>query len=309
MDPRLNDSAPAGSSYTSGTLCRAAHVDSGSARETAAAADPTTAARSPTSTIYKVPTETARLRQEVVFRVGARLSTIKREDIEIASPAVDGDVLRFIRTFEQYSKEIRPDSTKEEVIELFREIFSDTVNFVHRQVLQISALHILLREFSFAYGAAEKPVGGGYIPSRHIKVLVPDKEEYEILADVLREERAKNSRDSSMDDEDLKSRTSKEAYRTQRTRTVDRDDKKLFLYHASAEEKSSAPSNADSYQKVEKEGLAQRAIGSENICRLLINRITEPPTVNGRENCSFSAALHSGTAEYAPLRSILSGSS
>jgi hypothetical protein len=54
------------------------------------------------------------------------------------------------------------------------------------------------------------------------------------------------------------------------------------------------------------EGLAQRAIGSENIGFLLINRITEPPTVNGRENCSFSVALHSGTAEYTPLRSILS---
>jgi hypothetical protein len=60
----------------------------------------------------------------------------------------------------------------------------------------------------FACGAVEKPVGGGYIPSRLIKVLVPDKEEYEIHADVLREERAKNSRDSSMDDEDLQSRTS-----------------------------------------------------------------------------------------------------
>jgi hypothetical protein len=57
------------------------------------------------------------------------------------------------------------------------------------------------------------------------------------------------------------------------------------------------------------EGLAQRAIGSENIGHLLINRITQPPTVNGRENCCFSVALHSGTAEYAPLRSILSDSS
>jgi hypothetical protein len=159
----------------------------------------------------------------------------------------------------------------------------------------------------FAYGAVEKPIGGGYIPSRLIKVLVPDKEEYEILADVLREERAKNSRDSSMNDEDLQSRTSKETYRTQRTRTVDRDDRKLFLYHVSAEEKSSAPSNSVRDQKVEMEGLAQRAIGSENINYLLINRITEPLTVNGRENCSFSV-LHSGTAEYAPVRSVLSDS-
>jgi hypothetical protein len=113
MDPRRDDSAPAESSDASGTLSRAAHDHSGSARETAAAADPTTAARSPTSTIYKVTTETARLRQDVVFRVGARLSKIKREELEITSPAVDGNVLRFIRTFEEYIKEIRPDSTKE----------------------------------------------------------------------------------------------------------------------------------------------------------------------------------------------------
>jgi hypothetical protein len=249
MDPRRNDSAPAGSSDASGTLFRAVHDDSGSARETASAADPTTAARSPTSTIYQVPIETACLLQDVVFRVGARLSKIKREELEIASPAVDGNVLRFIRTFEEYIKEIRPESTKKEVIELFRDFFFDTVNFVHRQVLQTSALHIFLREVLFAYGAVEKPIGGGYKPSRLIKILVPDKDEDAILADVLREERAKNSRDSSMDDEDLQSRTSKETYRTQRTRTFDRDDKKLFLYHASAEEKSSAPSNAVSDKK------------------------------------------------------------
>jgi hypothetical protein len=91
-------------------------------------------------------------------------------------------------------------------------------------------------------------------------------------------------------------------------RTVDRDDKKLFLYHESADGKSSAPSNAVSDQKVEMEGLAQRAIGSENIGHLLINRITEPPTVNERENCSFLVAQLSGTAESVPLRSILSDS-
>jgi hypothetical protein len=144
-------------------------------------------------------------------------------------------------------------------------------NFVHRQVLKISALHIFLREVLFAYRVVEKPAGGGYIPSRLIKVLVPDKGEYEILADVLREEQAKNSCDSSMDDEDLQIRVSKETYRIQRTRTVDRIDNKLFLYHALAEGKCSAPSNADSYQKVEMEGLAQRAIGSENIGNMLIN--------------------------------------
>jgi hypothetical protein len=101
------------------------------------------------------------------------------------------------------------------VIELLREFFADTMNFVHRQVLQISALHILLREFLFAYGAVEKPVGGGYVPSRLIKVLVIDKDEYAILADVLREARAKNNRDSSVDDEDMQSRTSEEMYCTE----------------------------------------------------------------------------------------------
>jgi hypothetical protein len=86
------------------------------------------------------------------------------------------------------------------MIELLREFFSDTMNFVHRQVLQISALHIFLREVLFSYEAVEKPVGGGYIPSHLIKVLVPDKEEYVILADLLREARAKNNRDASIDD-------------------------------------------------------------------------------------------------------------
>jgi hypothetical protein len=83
------------------------------------------------------------------------------------------------------------------------------VNFAHRQVLQISALHIFLREVLLAYGTVEKPVGGGYIPSRLIKVLVPDKEEYKILADGFREERAKNSRNSSMDDEVLQAEPAK----------------------------------------------------------------------------------------------------
>jgi hypothetical protein len=63
------------------------------------------------------------------------------------------------------------------VIKLFREFFSDTVTLVHWKVLQISAQHIFLLEVLFAYGAVEKPVGGGYVPSRPIKVLVPDKEE------------------------------------------------------------------------------------------------------------------------------------
>jgi hypothetical protein len=169
------------------------------------------------------------------------------------------------------------------VIELLREFFSDTMNFVHRQVLQISALHILPREVLFAYGAVEKPVGGGYIPSRLIKVLVPDKDEYVILADVFREARANNNRDSSMDDEDLQSRTSEETYHVQRTRMIDRDDKKLFLYQASADDKISAPSNAGSDQKVKMEGLYQRTIGSENNTNQIPIHITEPPPINGRE--------------------------
>jgi hypothetical protein len=180
------------------------------------------------------------------------------------------------------------------------------MNFVHRQVLQISALHIFLLEVLFAYGEVEKPVGGGYIPSRLIKVLVLDKEEYENLADVLREERAKNARDSSMDDEDLQCRTSKETYRAQGTRKIDRDDKKLFQYHASAEDKVSAPSDAVIDQKVKMKGLAQRAIGSENNCNKILAHITEPLSMNERENCSLSVELRSGTAEYAPLRRILS---
>jgi hypothetical protein len=162
------------------------------------------------------------------------------------------------------------------------------MNFVHRQVLQTSALHILLREVLFAYGAVEKPVGGGYIPSPLIKVLLPDKDEYAILTDVLREARAKNNRDSSMNHEDLQSRTSEETYRAQRTRTIDRDDKKLFLYQASADDKISSPSDAGSDQNVKRESLAQRTIGSENNSVQLSNHITEPPTIKGREY--FSAA-------------------
>jgi hypothetical protein len=186
-------------------------------------------------------------------------------------------------TFEQYIEETRPDSTKQEVIELLREFFSDNMNFVHRQVLQKSALHMLLREVLFAYGAVKKPVSGGYIPLRLIKVLVPDKDEYEIIADLFREARAKNNLDSSMDDEDLQSRTSEETYRAQRTRTIDRDDKKLFLYQASADDKTSAPSDAGSDQKVKMDGLAQRTIGSEYNSNQFPAHIMEPPSINGRK--------------------------
>jgi hypothetical protein len=246
------------------------------------------AARATTVIPSRVTTENARMRQDVVFRVGARVGKIKREELDNASTAVYGNVLRFIRTFEQYIEEIRPDSTKEEVIELLREFFSDTMNFLQRLVLQISALHILLREVLFSYGAVEKPVGGGYIPSCLIKVLVSDKDEYAILADVLREARVKNNRDSSMDDEDLQCRSSQETYRAQKMRTIDRDEKKPFLYQVSADDKTSAPSDAGSYQKVKMEGLAQRTIGSENNINQIPTHITEPLPINGREY--FSAA-------------------
>jgi hypothetical protein len=74
-------------------------------------------------------------------------------------------------------------------------------------------------------------------------------DEYAILADVLREVRANNNRDSSMDDKDLQSRTSEETCRAQRTGTIDSDDKKLFQYQASADDKISAPSDTGSDQK------------------------------------------------------------
>jgi hypothetical protein len=156
MDPLQDDSAPAGSSDTGGTPYRAAHDETRSERDSAAAADPMAAARATTVIPYRVTAETARMLQDVVFRVGPRLGNIKCEELDNASTAVKGNVLRFIRTFEQYIEEIRPDSPKEEVIELLREFFSDTKNFVHRQVLQISSLHILLRGGSvFIQGGRE----------------------------------------------------------------------------------------------------------------------------------------------------------
>jgi hypothetical protein len=50
---------------------------------------------------YRVPTETARMRQDVVFCVGAWLGKIKREELDNVSTAVCGNVLRFIRNFEK----------------------------------------------------------------------------------------------------------------------------------------------------------------------------------------------------------------
>jgi hypothetical protein len=107
---------------------------------------------------------------------------------------------------------------------------------------------------------------------------------------VLREARAENNRESSIDDEDLQSRTSEETYRTQRTRTIDRDNKKLFLYQASADDKTSAPSDAGSDPNVKMEGLAKLTIWSENNSNQLATHITEPPPNYGREYFSAAAA-------------------
>jgi hypothetical protein len=87
--------------------------------------------------------------------------------------------------------------------------------YTGRYYRYLLSLHILLREVLFAYGAVKKPVGGGFVTSRLIKVLVTEKDRYSILADVLREARSRNNRDSSMNDEDLQSRTSEEKYRAQ----------------------------------------------------------------------------------------------
>jgi hypothetical protein len=109
MGSRQDDSAPARFSNACGTLYRAAHKNASSARGSAAAGDSTAATRTTSSILYRVTKETVRLRKDVAFRVGARLGKIKREELENASTAVGGNVLRFIRTFVQYIEEIRPD--------------------------------------------------------------------------------------------------------------------------------------------------------------------------------------------------------
>jgi hypothetical protein len=155
MDLRQDYFAPAGSSDTGGTPYCAAHDDSRSESDSATAADPMAAARATTVIPYRVPTETARMRKDVVFRVGARLGKIKRKELDNALTAVCWNFLRFIRNFEQYIEEIRPESTKDEMIELLREIFSDTMNFVHRQALQISAAHIASGGYVFIRSGRE----------------------------------------------------------------------------------------------------------------------------------------------------------
>jgi hypothetical protein len=68
MDPRQDDSAPAGTSDSGGTPYRASHDDSRSKIDSAAAADPMAAARATTFIPYRVPTETARMRQDGLSR-------------------------------------------------------------------------------------------------------------------------------------------------------------------------------------------------------------------------------------------------
>jgi hypothetical protein len=84
MDPRKDDSAPAGSSAASSTVYRAAHGDSGRARDSAAAADPPAAATATTPMIYRIPTETTCLRQDVVFRVGACYALLRMRTLSIS---------------------------------------------------------------------------------------------------------------------------------------------------------------------------------------------------------------------------------
>jgi hypothetical protein len=149
MDPRHDDPAPAGSSDAGGTLYRATHDDSRGERDSAAAADPKIAARVITSILYRVPTENARLRNDVILRVGTRLGNIKRGELDYASSAVCGNVLRFIRTFEQYIEEIRPDSKKEEVIKLLLEFSSILITLYTGRYYRYC---LLLRRFCFHTG-------------------------------------------------------------------------------------------------------------------------------------------------------------
>jgi hypothetical protein len=61
-----------------------------------------------------------------------------------------------------------------------------------------------------------------------------------------------------------------------------RDDTKLFLHQASADEKISAPRDAGSNQNVRIEDMDQRTIESENNSNQLPTHITEPPPIYGR---------------------------
>jgi hypothetical protein len=145
------------------------------------------------------------------------------------------------------------------------------MNFVHRQVLQISALDIYLRKVLFVYGA----VCGSYMPSRLIKLLVPDKEVYEMLLMCFakNEQRMLATLAWTMvifNVEPAKKRT----VHSERGRFTETTRNYSCTTRASAKNKSSAPSDADSDQKVKTEGLVQRTIGSENDDDQILAQIT-----------------------------------
>jgi hypothetical protein len=68
------------------------------------------------------------------------------------------------------------------------------------------------------------------------------------------------------------------------------------------DDKTSAPSDAGSDQKVKMEGLAQRTIGSENNINQIPTHITEPPPIKGREY--FSAAADKLAKEHSARNAL-----
>jgi hypothetical protein len=121
MDPRQDDFAPAGSNDAGGTLYRATHDESRSESQRQRRSG-RSHGRSQDENFYNIQDSHGVCAPTTRIRLSSRRPPGQNQagELEIASPAVDGNVLRFIRTFEQYIKENRPDSTNEEVIGLFR---------------------------------------------------------------------------------------------------------------------------------------------------------------------------------------------
>jgi hypothetical protein len=192
------------------------------------------------------------------------------------------------------------------VIERFREFFSNTKNFLHRQVLYISALLRFLREVLFAYEAVENPVGRGYIPSRLIKVLVPDKEEYKILADVLREERAENYATLAWMMRICKAEPAKKL-------TVHREQGRLTgmkRNHSCNTNQWMTKAVPQAMQAAITESrwmawISGRSAAKTTEIRFFLTSQSSPQRTD-EKNCSVPVALRSGTAEYTSLRIILS---
>jgi hypothetical protein len=82
-----------------------------------------------------------------------------------------------------------------------------------------------------------------------------------------------------------------------------RDDTKLFLHQASADDKISAPRDAGSNQNVRIEDMDQRTIESENNSNQIPTHITEPPPIYGRGY--FSAAADKLAEEKMGSRRIM----